>query len=338
MELKKRTGFADSQSSVAAGLLTLSLGLAAEQYARVVIGANDLWADAADVWLPLAERVAAGDALYVGAAVDNKPPLFQYLNLLVYETGEYVLMFYILVGLVNGAAAWLLYRWVARFTRSETAVIAAVLFVAALPITNGTIINVRTFSITFVLLAVLARSPSVQGASIAAGALFSQYAVFGIPVLLWRQYARGKLSLDSFIRFCVAGGGVVVLTFLPLLWWGVDSLVGGIEWSFLLAKDHFTRQQIINPWMNPRNWARVLATVSQQLLYMLVPAVLYGGRIVFRRDEQQSVAEITLLLFAVFYALTFGIKMLYYYWIMVLPFLAGLAALEVESLYRQVDG
>lgn len=339
METAMRTRDVSRSSLVAAGLLALALFQAAEQYLRAVIGRNDLWADAANVWLPLAEHVAAGNPLYVGAAVDNKPPLFQYLNLAVYETGEYVLVFYLLVGLANGLAAWLLYQWVSDFARRETAAIAAVLFLAALPVVNGTIINVRSFALVFVLLAVRARPAAAQGAFIAVAGLFSQYAVFGIPVLLYQRYAADALGWRSFARFCGAGLVVVALAFAPLLWWGVDSLVGGVEWSFFAVKDHLTQNDVLNPWLSPVDWVGKIAAVSVPLVYLLVPAALYAGRVVLgRTGGRRRAVDVALVAFVGVYGLSFAVKSLRYYWMLLLPFLAALAALEVESLYRRAAG
>lgn len=338
MQTNTRTGFLARPPVVAVGLFALALIQSVEQLARATIGRSDLFSDAANVWLPLAEHVAGGNALYVGAAVDNKPPLWQYLNLAVFETGHYVTVFYLLVGLANALAAWLLYRWVSEFARRETAAIAALLFIAALPAMNGTIINVRSFALVFLLLAVQTHRASAQGALIAAAGLFSQYAVFGIPALLWYRHATGRLDARRFVAFCGAGLLTVAVSFLPLLWWGIPSVVGGIEWSFFAAGSHILENDVLNPWLSPMDWAAKLAAVAESILYLLVPAALYGVRVVTGRSGSRSAIDVALVALVALYALSFGVKSLRYYWLLLLPFLAALAALEVETLYRQVAG
>ena len=338
MQTDTRMGYLARPPFVAIGLFVLALFQSVEQLARAVIGRNDLWSDAANVWLPLAEQVAAGTPLYVGGAVDNKPPLFQYLNLAVFETGHYVVVFYVLVGVANAAAAWLLYRWVSEFAQRETAAVAALLFVAALPVLNGTIINVRSFALVFVLLAVQARRAGVQGSFMAIAGLFSQYAVFGIPALLWYRHATGRLDARQFVTFCGAGLLAVVMSFLPLLWWGVPSVVGGFEWSFFAASDHLTQNDVLNPWLSPMDWAAKLAQVAEELFYLLVPAALYALRVVTSRGRGGKAVDLALVAFVALYALSFGVKSLRYYWLLLLPFLATLAALEVETIYQRVAG
>lgn len=338
MQTNTRVGILTRPPFVIIGLFVLALSQSVEQLGRALIGRNDLWSDAANVWLPLAEHVASGNALYVGAAVDNKPPFWQYLNLAVFETGHYVAVFYLLVGLANALAAWLLYRWVSGFARRETAAVAALLFVAALPLLNGTIINVRSFALVFLLMAVQIRRASVQGALIAVAGLFSQYAVFGIPALLWYRHTIGRLNARQFVAFCGAGLLTVVVSFLPLLWWGVPSVVGGVEWSFFAAESHLLENDVLNPWLAPMDWAAKLAQVAEQMLYLLVPAALYTVRVMTGRVQERSAIDIVLVGFVALYALSFGVKSLRYYWLLLLPFLAALAALEVEAIYRQVAG
>ncbi|MFB6186172.1 MAG: hypothetical protein ABEI86_04800, partial [Halobacteriaceae archaeon] len=83
----------------------------------------------------------------------------------------------------------LLYRWVRDGTGGYVpadqgvALLAALLFVSALPFTGGIRINARSPMLVGVLLAVRSSRPLVRGAGIAAGSLFSQYAIFGVPVI-----------------------------------------------------------------------------------------------------------------------------------------------------------
>ncbi|MFB6186171.1 MAG: hypothetical protein ABEI86_04795, partial [Halobacteriaceae archaeon] len=66
------------------------------RYAQVaVVGRAAMSNDVTERWLVVVQAVLHdGVPLYVPPAVDNKPPLFQYLNLLAGASGNYALGWY----------------------------------------------------------------------------------------------------------------------------------------------------------------------------------------------------------------------------------------------------
>ena len=60
MQTDTRTLFATHPSLVAAGLFAFALFQSIEQLARAGIGRNDLFSDAANVWLPLSQDSGTG--------------------------------------------------------------------------------------------------------------------------------------------------------------------------------------------------------------------------------------------------------------------------------------
>lgn len=113
-------------------LAVLCFGKAAVRYVQVG-SPEDLFFDAREVWYPLSQAVLAGERLYVDVP-DNKPPLFQFLNLGVAATDAYVPTFLFLLGLANLATAVLVYRWYASHDDPGVDVLAAFLLVLALPV------------------------------------------------------------------------------------------------------------------------------------------------------------------------------------------------------------
>jgi len=94
-----------AHTAFVAVLLAAGLFGGLRRLARRSTGAVSLHPDVRLVWYELAHAVASGTPLYTGVAVDNKPPLFELLNVGAYLTGEYVLTLVLLVGLANGLGA-----------------------------------------------------------------------------------------------------------------------------------------------------------------------------------------------------------------------------------------
>jgi hypothetical protein len=233
-------GLAWPQASVLA-IAALALGATLYRYIRAVVGTPDLFYDVREVWQPAATAVLDGQALYVGAATDNKPPLFEYLNVLVGSTGHYLLVFYLLVGLANAVIVVCLYHWLAREGHVIAGVLAALLFATVLPLVQGTIINVRSFALVFLFCALLTQGAVRRGGLLAVAGLFSQFAMFAAPVLAYEGVRRSDGSPRRWVaRFATAGFVTATLAYLPLyLIWGPQSLVNGVQMSIVSA-GHYT--------------------------------------------------------------------------------------------------
>lgn len=312
---------------------TVALLQTAWRYAKLKWGSADYWFDAGQVWIPLANRVLSGTPLYTGKAVDNKPPLWQFLNLTADASGHYPLVMFGLVGLANAMAALLLARWLTKDcgVNRGTAALAGLFFLAALPAIHGTIINVRSFALVGVLAAIQTRSPVRSGAAISAATLFSQFAAFGIPVLILRAYRNPSFS-DTWSwvgRFCFSGLGVAAIAFGAVYAvWGWPSFVGSLKYSFY-ASTWYVQRPLANPLTSPVGYLRRIIQVMFDLSYLLIPAggavmVTLRGRLPMERQQ-----SFLLGLTAAFLA-PLLVKSLLYYWMHVLPFLSALGALGVE--------
>lgn len=215
---------------------------------QTLVGKPELTTDYTNVWHPTALAVLDGAALYIPPAVDNKPPLFQFLNLLVHLTPRPAISFLILIGICNLITAILLYWWVdARFSvSSRFALLVAYIYVLALPLVAGTTIQTRSFTMVALFLALLTARGSVlhercrgflQGALIAIGGLFTQWAVVGIPVLAYaglleREFFTRRDTVIWLASFASAGLATVALSYvLVALVWGVDAAIYGVEYT-----------------------------------------------------------------------------------------------------------
>lgn len=303
-------------------------------YLRAIIGRPDLFYDAAEVWQPAAEAVLNGEALYVGAAADNKPPMFEFLNVLVGATGEYILVFHVLVGLANAVTATLIYRWLARDGHATAGILAALLFISTLPVINGTIINVRSFALVFLFGALLVRGPVRRGVLIAIAALFSQFAVFAIPVLIYESVRNPATNSWQWSGRFLAAGLVTAVTAYAIvgLVWGGESLTNAIQMS-LFVGNYVTEKAPLSLWLQPVESAQALGEVSIRIGYVLLPAAVMCVFMLLKRLRSTDTPTLAAFLSISFLA-TFLVKVHPYYWMFPIAFLAPLAALLIVRVAR----
>lgn len=133
--------------------ILLGAGAGLHRYLTIRYGGETMGWDARHWWMPLSEAVFSGVPLYVGSAIDNKPPLFEFLNLIIAAAGHYTLIFLVVIGVVNGIVAGLVGTWVKRNYNLIAGVLAGLLYMSVLPVINGYHIGVRQFGIVGILYA-----------------------------------------------------------------------------------------------------------------------------------------------------------------------------------------
>jgi hypothetical protein len=124
-------------------------------------------------------------------------------------------------------------------------------------------VNVRSFALVGILLALQTDSPLGRGAGMAAARLFSQYAFLAVPAVAYDvvyeyslQRAKGWL-----IRFVVALMGIVVLSFgVVAVVWSPAAAVAGFELSFGSVSGYVTKQGGGDDPLSPRQ-SRALGRV-----------------------------------------------------------------------------
>ncbi|WP_233274781.1 hypothetical protein [Haladaptatus cibarius] len=312
------------------------------RYMRIQAGAQQPHVDVRCCWRPLAEAVLAGKPIYVRPAVDNKPPLFELLNIAVAATGQYLLVFFVLVGFANAAIAILLWRICAQRDASRVGMVAGLLFLTSVPAAGGTVVNVRSFAIAGILLSLSVHHPVARGATIAAAGLFSQHAVFAIPALAYDRLR--KLDRDSGIRwlasFSIAGIGVVAVTFaLVYAVWGQASFNGAIYWSFGAAEKYTTNPVVPSLIGDTSRWMNALYREALKHLVLIVPATIVAQLALSTRDAERPALStnapiLTTALLALSMTAPLFVRAYRAYWLYPLPFLALLASVGYQEFFK----
>lgn len=327
------------------------------QYFRVVFGPSEFRIDLTELWHPIAREVLAGEALYLGSTVDNKPPLFLILNTVIEFVGPYYPLFFIILGSVNGTVAFLVYRYLATNDLPQIGVIGALFFLSAIPLVNGTKINVRSFALLGVMVSIMIRNPILRGGAISVAGLFSQYSVFLIPVLMWDSYRTLSTQKEWVVwslEFIISGLVLLITVFAVLaIVWSPTSALSGFYWSFgiklhPLPDTNPLRLGAVPPgtyfscrWgpylCNPLVWGGYLYYRASRLVYLL-PFTAIGSLLALGSLYSGSWTVREQSLFAMgALSLPFLIRSFGQYWILPLPFIAILAAFGI-AYFIQKDG
>ena len=215
------------------GIFLFSVFDMVHRYILYLMGFFDRLPDVVEVYSPMAHGVLAGGDLYI-VHWDNRPPMFQFLNIGAAATGEYTLAFYLAIGVANAVTAVLIWKLTSRHYVRSVAIVAGILYMFALPVVEGRMIDARLFSNVFILCGFLLSSPAYSGISIAIAGLFHQYAVFSIPIVVFYHNNNGiKNSVSWVIKFCVAGLATVGISYgIVGAIWGIDSLSHAIRYTF----------------------------------------------------------------------------------------------------------
>jgi len=296
------------------------------RWGQIRMGNQQLHPDAAEVWYPVAKSVLSGTPLYTGAAVDNKPPLWEIVNLLVASTGHYVPVFQILIGLVNGVTAVLLYRYLRDEWSFHTGLVGAFLFFAFVFVINGTVVNVRSLTSMAVLGAFIVEQPFWTGLLLGTSGMISQFAIFALPGLAIYQYNDAESWTDLFL-FGIGLVLVPVFSFLAVLAiWGKDSFLNAIFWSVGSASQYtagISHAGQAQPSLlhNQVFYVGYLFNVSVKSAALLIPAAFLVAQ--YRRDGR--IQWIVVLLLSM--SLPLLIRSFPAYWMYPLPWLSMLSAI-----------
>ena len=232
--------------------------------------------DVTQVYFPMARGVLGGGDLYI-VQWDNRPPLFQFLNIGVGATGEYMLVFYLLLAVANTVTAYLIYRLTSKHYLENVGLLAAILYIFALPIAGGVVIGARPFANILLLASLIVTSPMTIGLFLAAAALFHQYAILATPAVLLYHHIFNTKNIDVMWlgRFTVAGLITVSLSYaFVAVIWGSDSLIAGIRYTVLGAGEYVTQERPHSIISNPVIWlGNEWETVRTQSLYYIFSGV-----------------------------------------------------------------
>lgn len=332
---------------VAAILLAMPLGYANTRIAGIVGGDVQPAFDFTKVWRPLAEAVLSGAPLYLAGTADNKPPLFLVVDLLTGLFAHHALVFLLLIGVINGIAAVLLWRLLGQYGRRNTGVLAAIFFLLFISDINAHYIQAGSFAVTFMLLALLTDRPAFSGSFIAIAGLFYQYAVLVVPAVLVVQLARTETAPVQWGAYYAGGGLVTVAGVFGAvgLLWSPKSALAGLYWSFGLPTGvtspplwpyiHPPGQYTGEMWLlhAPGQWAASVWPIVRTLspLFLLSGIALVGEE--WTGDSASIVTHALGLAGAA--SLPLVIRTYIDYVILALPFICALAAVGLQQVLQR---
>lgn len=313
---------------------------------EVVFGTTKPAFDFVTFWRPLSNAVLSGSPLYLEGTADNKPPLFLFVDLFTGLFAHQAAVFILLVGLMNGIAAMLLWRILKQYGRRKTGLIATILFLLLIPDFNAHLIQAGSFAVAFILLSLVTDRPVISGVSIAIAGLFYQYAILVIPAVLLVQLYRTKMDNVQWGALYVGSGllTVAVVFVIVGLLWSPKSALAGLYWSFgiptgvtsapLRSYTPPPGQYVGGIWIlnKPEQWAAYGSHIVRDLLPLFIPIGIA------LKTEEWNVTSHSIGMHALVLAFAASLPLLIRtyidYTILTLPFLCTLAAIGIERLLR----
>lgn len=318
-------------------IILVGVGTALLEYALAVVSGTPLSGNAADVWQPFAETVLGGGEPYVDQW-DNKPPLFQLVNVAAAATGAYRLAFMLFIGVANATTAALLYRWCRQSGVEKAGVLAAFAYLAGVYLFGGaTEINPRQFAVPLLVAAFLTRNSIARGVLIAGAGLFTQYAVFVLPVVLYEEWLRGWLTARRVAAFAASGLATVAAAYGAIaLIWQPDTAVTAVQYTFFASSEYVGGYSSRGDtfWSNPTRWTYYTAIHGVRLLPFSLFGVAAGFWAVGDRSEEALLVKVALAA-AIFAVLPSMIRPVEWYYLPAVPFLAVAGALGIVAYVRQ---
>jgi len=310
------------------------------QYSFIYFGVQDITqfrVDARTVWRPLAREVLyEGQPLFGPDQFENKPPLWQFLNLGVEYAGPYYLLFYALTGVAHGVAAFGLFAWARRYGEARLGALAALLFLASVHAGFMARIDPRPYAAALVFVALLSSRATVAGASLAAATTMIQYAFFAVPVVIWRAVRDSSRREVAWwvAKFGAAGVAVAVVVFGAVgVVWGTTALEYAIRYTVFMTADYTTTHSIF---IVPVKLVGGHAAWTTELFAIVIPASLAVATLLADgRDWRSARGESALLAGSLM--LPFLIRGHGMYWYSPLPFLALLAAFGLRDFFASDD-
>jgi hypothetical protein len=329
---RRLPGWIPREAVFALLLTNAGLFIGVARLLRLEAGRASVHPDVRLVWRPLARAVAGGTALYTPGATDNKPPLFELLNLLAYLTDHYLVVLTLAVGLANGVAATCLWRACAVRGRVRIGGLGALLFLWTLPLVNGAAINVRSFTVALLLFGLVSRHPLVRGFAVGCALCVSQHAAFVVPVVAYDGYRCAGRSLAWVGRFLGALAGAVLAAFGTVLAvWGGASLAGAVHATVGSAGPYLLAYGP-SVWISTATWTLITLRMHLRLWVVLAFAV-WGGWLTWRRATRASGWGPAHLLLSLLVALSLPlvVRPFVTYWLYPLPVASVLAAAGVRA-------
>ena len=275
----------------------------------------------------MARMIINGFAPYV-SFIDPKPPLVFFVVSVMDLAGPPGLLDIPVVTGINIVCALLIFYIGNKDYGYISGFFAGGFYLIVAAFVQGYFIFSEQFAVLFLLLAFIfarKREYLVAGIFIGLAFGFKQYAILGLIPLLYIMRAQDDCR---YYRLVVPAGIMILTPFVALLfWYGNNTFMSAINWTFCVAPAYISGQTIADiPNYHPTDlFSYALTLVSS--IFIMLPALLFSAASVLRRGLRTP-SEWTVFLFAVLFFGTLFIRQYLHYWILVLPFLTLLACRE----------
>jgi MFS family permease len=291
--------------------------------------------DVTSVWIPFARCVINGGNMYV-CHWDNKPPLFHFLNVSFFASDFYFFFFFVTTGLANGIAALLIWRLCRRRELEVVGIVSAILFVGLIASLSWRV-NPRNYAIVFLLLALLSTGPIRAGVSIAAAGLFTQFAVFLIPAVLWFRLDPYDIRYEWLAKFIVAGLVTVGFVFAIVAFlWSPESAMNGFRYSFFSGGEYVAgyNERGLSLYGDPVAWVyKLYRLLNGSNVLWLALGGCCGMYFTLRHGWFDSKFGSTIVLSTILAGLPLTIRTAPVYLVLLAPFLTILFVLGIGSFF-----
>jgi len=155
-----------------------------------------------------------------------------------------------------------------------------------------------------------------------------------------REFDGRRRRVQWGALFGAAGLAVVAASFAVVAAiWGVQSLRGGLYWTFGAAGRYATNPSVPSLVGNTRWWALALTDYAMGHLVVLLPALLVVGLVLVEETprglrESTAVPVGTAALLAAAMSVPLLVRAYPAYWLYPMPFLALLSSVAFERLFR----
>lgn len=325
--------------AVLAAVVSLQL---LQRLLNIRLGSSEWSWDVTEVWSRVAAEIASGTPLYVGATVDNKPPLWEFLMIPFLQQGPSAALL-LAVSIANIALVFGVYILARRRYGYWIGFFTAMLLVSVLPSAGGLKFQPHNFAAALLVIGILVRSSIARGITLGTASLFVQYAGLALPAYLFHIYQRDGLTSRNIACFGVSIGVSVSIPFVAVVTiWGWDSLVGALYWTFAAPIGYVFGSGAAEPFgatstqaslvHSPLFWSDLILEFVLQHVYLIVPALIAAPVVIrdgVERPELVYAVACGLLL------LPLLIRAFNHYWLLPLPFLCLLVGSFLSKFTAQ---
>lgn len=205
-----------------------------QRYAHIAYGQASWGLDVDAVWANVATDVANGIPIYVAPAVDNKPPLWQFIYIGILNNMHRPGLFLVAFG-GNTLMVCCVYLLAKKRYGYWIGVFSALLLVGMLPAVNGFNPKPHNIASGIIIFGMLfSGSGRTLGASLGVASMFVQYSGLALPAYLLQLRREHGLTKGSLTDFFGAFLTAVAMPFAAIaMIWGRESVIGALYWTFI---------------------------------------------------------------------------------------------------------